>query len=259
VPPGGLTVTLEYGRAGTLLARIRRAFAFVAIVWAVAATFVAFEIAALSATSVALAFPGLFGQLFLPEAITKSVTCVVSASERSGAQPEQAASEVLTRSWLLGVSVGRDAVARQWTSVNPQLLEASATGTRELASRLAAPAPALFVPRQLAMANSEFVLFVESDRTRTAHQLAVKYSSRACELYKFGAVWGYSTMVRPAMPGERAVFAAEIHYYARRLALPEPLWESMLERTPRDATTDQLITETTALTNGMTSYLMRER
>lgn len=235
--------------------RLRKALAFVAIVWAIAATFVAFEIAAVSTTSLVSMFPDLFGRVALSRETTESTTCVVLEQEQLPARPEAAAPTTLTGSWLLGVGLGRDAVIRQVIS-SREFLDRSGSSVRQLALALGAPVPSLFVPRQLANANREFVSFVEADDRGTAHALAVKYSPRACQLYKLGAVWGYSEMVRPSLRGERAVFALEINHYARQVGLPEPLWKPMLDPTPGEAANDEVIAQTEALTNNVTSHLM---
>ena len=90
-----------------------------------------------------------------------------------------------------------------------------------LANTLGVPVPQPFVPRQLADANTEFIEFVESDANETARALARKHSSEACHLFKLGACWGYANAVRPFVPGERAIFAAEIRHHARE-RLPTP-------------------------------------
>ena len=248
-------MAVAYGRAGSFRTRLRNAVAFVAIVWAVAASFIAFEVVALAGTSLALAYPQVFGRLVLSSDTLQSTACVVGLGEAAG---ETNSREASVGSWALGVSFGRDAIARQFASANPELLAASLSGMEQVAGGLGVRAPAVFVPRQIANAHREFVSFIETDAGKTAHQLAVKYSPRACQLYKLGTVWGYSTMVRPALPGEPAVFAVEINYYARQVGLPEPLWQPMIERTPRDANRDQLMVDTNALTDDVTRHLMRQ-
>jgi hypothetical protein len=230
----------------------------VAIVWVIAATFVAFELAAVSATSLVYMFPDVFGTLALSREVTESTTCVLTPRDESPARAEVVAPTTLTGSWLLGVGLGRDAVIRQVTS-NPDFLERSESAIQQFAHALGAPVPPLFIPRQSAGANREFVSFVEADARGTAHALAVRYSPRACELYKLGAVWGYSEMVRPSLRGERAVFALEIRHYAQRVGLPEPLWKPMLHPTPSEASGEQVIAQTEELTNSVTSHLMASR
>ena len=119
--------------------------------------------------------------------------------------------------WLLGLSLGREALLRQHARGNVQVLDELGVGRSSLADRLGVPAPAVFRAEQMANANIEFVAFVEQDSGGTAHDLAATFSPQACELFKLGAFWGYSEMIRPALPGERAVFAMEIRHHARAL------------------------------------------
>ena len=235
--------------------RVRHVIAFIAIVWGVAATFVAFEVVSLSAVDLALSYPALFGDLMLSRTVTESTSCAAPArSER----PQTTISEADARvgPWLLGLSLGRDAVFRQYARSDRQVLEQLAKDRDDLAARLSVPSPQPFTPAQIANANTEFVAFVEQGgAAETARQLAATHSPRACELFKLGAVWGYSEMVRPVLPGERAVFGMEIRHYARRTDVPEALWSPMLQITSADATREAIIASTEALTDGVTAYL----
>ena len=244
------------GSARPLASRIRKAVAFVAIVWGVAATFVAFEIVSLRGMDLALSYPSVFGGIALSPVVTKSTSCVV-VSGNTREQPPSTADVSTGRAgaWLLGLNLGRDAVFRQYAEPDSTFLAELAEGLRALAERLGVPPPAVFRPRQMANANTEFVAFVEHDAGETAHRLAEHVSPNACELFKLGALWGYSEMVRPSLPGERAVFAMEIRHHALRAGVPEPLWNPMLQRTPANATADEVISQMTALTQGVTTYL----
>jgi hypothetical protein len=247
--------------ARSFASRIRHVIVFIAIVWGVAATFVAFEVASLSAVDLALSYPALFGDLMLSRTVTESTSCAApTASER----PQQSTmiSEADTRvgPWLLGLSLGRDAVFRQYAPSNRQVLEQLAKGRDDLAARLSVVSPDPFTPEQIANANSEFVAFVEQGRAaETARQLAATHSPRACELFKLGAVWGYTEMVRPLLPGERAVFGMEIRHYARLADVPEPLWSPMLQVTAADAKREDIIASTETLTDNVTAYLTGQR
>lgn len=137
----------------------------------------------------------------------------------------------------------------------PPALERRA-GDGAAAARLAVPSPEAFTPVQIANANIEFVAFVErGGAAETARQLAAAHSPRACELFKLGAVWGYSEMVRPILPGERAVFGTEIRHYGRRAGVPESVWSPMLQVTAVDATREDIIESTQAATDTVTKYL----
>jgi hypothetical protein len=234
--------------------RLRNVVAFLAIVWGVATTFVAFELVSLRGVDLALSYPALFGDIALSRTVTQSTSCEVRPGDTRRA-PAVDAGEARVGAWLLGVSVGRDALLRQYAGTNVQPLDDLDADRSALADRLGVPAPVVFRVEQMANANIEFVAFVEQDPGGTAHDLAVTLSPQACELFKLGALWGYSEMIRPALPGERAVFAMEIRHHARHAEVPEPLWSPMMQRVPADAKSEDVITEMTTLTNGVTTYL----
>jgi hypothetical protein len=241
--------------------RVRHVIVFVAIVWGIAATFVAFEVVSLSAVDLVLSHPDFFGDLMLSRTVTESTSCAAPAgSERP--QPSTTISEADARvgPWLLGVNLGRDAVFRQYAGSNRQVLEQMAKGRDEFAARLSVPSPAPFTPRQIANANTEFVEFVEEGgAAETARQLAATHSPRACELFKLGMVWGYSEMVRPLLPGERTVFGMEIRHHATRADVPASLWSPMLQPTAADARREDVIASTETLTDDVTTYLAGQR
>ena len=238
--------------AGPLAARVKRAAAFVAIVWGVAATFVVFEVAALRGTDLAIAYQELFGSLLLSSAVSDSTTCV---SDGDGAAGAAEARTARAQVWGFGLLVGHDAIFRQFQAIDPQALAELAAQIDRSAAALGVPAPERFTPRQLANANTEFVAFIEADNRATARGLARRYSPQVCHLYKLGAVWGYSEVVRRALPGERAAFAVEIRHYARLANLPEEMWRPMLAPTPAAATRAELDADTAALTDAITRHL----
>jgi hypothetical protein len=229
---------------------MKRAAAFVAIVWGVAATFVVSEIAALRVTDLAVAYQDLFGNLLLSRAVSGSRTC-------EAGNPDLVADNRASdgQAWILGLLVGHDAIFRQFTSVDSQALEALAAQADRSAAALGVNAPERFTPQYQANAHSEFVVFVEADGTETARGLARRHSTRACYLYKLGALWGYTEVLRRVLPGERAGFALEIRHYARLAEVPEELWRPMLGRTPPNATPADLDASTSALTDAMTRYV----
>jgi hypothetical protein len=47
----------------------------------------------------------------------------------------------------------------------------------------------------------------------------------------------------------------EIRYHALRADVPEPLWSPMLQRTPANATQDEVLAQMTTLTDGVTRHL----
>jgi hypothetical protein len=242
--------------AGLLATRIKRALAFVAIVWAVAGSYVAFEVASSGGTDLMSSRPELFGDLLLSRATTQSTTCLVAPGETPrGAAGGVSASEARATSWLLGIGLGSDAVVRQLRKADPQVLEPMVAHMSRVSEALGVPAPVVFVPRQIANANREFAQFVEADARETAHQLAVRYSPQACELYKLGAFWAYSAAVRVVLPDRQATYDPEIRHYARKAALPEPLWKPMVTPPPA-ADGAERAANNDAVTAGVTKYLL---
>ena len=239
----------------------RNAIVFLAIVWGIAATFVASEVVQLRAADFLLSYPAVFGDLMLSRTVTESTSCVVPAgSERPKPSMTISEADANVGPWLLGLSLGRDALFRQYAPNNRQVLDELAKGRDDLAVRLSVASPEFFAPEQFATANTAFVAFIEQGgAAETAAQLAAAHSPRACELFKLGAVWGYSEMVRPVLPGDRAVFGNEIRHYARRTEIPEPLWGPMLEITAADAKREEIIASTEAMTDAITKFLAGQR
>jgi hypothetical protein len=238
------------------VSRARQVFAFIAITWGVAATFVAVEVVLLSGFDLARHYPELFGDRMLSPTVSESTSCTVVAGSQRPQPPTISEVDARIGPWLLGLSLGRDAVFRQHAPANREVPAQLAAGRDELAARLAVHSPEHFTPRQIANANTEFVAFIEQgDAAETARQLAAGHSPRACELFKLGAVWGYSEMVRPLVPGALTVFGMEIRHYARRANVPEPLWSPMLRVTAADAPRDEIISSTEAMTDSLTKYL----
>ena len=236
--------------------RLRNLVVFVAIVWGVASTFVAFDMVQMRGADLIESYPAIFGDIALSPTVTQSTSCEVRPGDSQEQRaPVVDAGEARSGAWLLGLSLGRDALLRQYAGAKVQALDELGADRSALADRLGVPAPAVFRAEQMANANIEFRAVVEQDPGGTAHGLAVAFSPQACELFKVGAFWGYSEMVRPALPGDRAVFAMEIRHHALRAGLPEPLWSPMLQRVPADAKFDDIVAQMTALTNGVTTYL----
>jgi hypothetical protein len=241
--------------AAGLAARLKRAVAFVAIVWAVSATFIAFQAIALIGTGIALGNPDLLGDLFLPPVISRSTIC---AEQPAGAvAPRNPAA--LADAWSLGLAFGREAILRQQEIfTNPQALAELRADVEQSADKIGVPPPETFVPRQIANAHREFVAFLEGDSRQTARALAKGDSSRACHLYKLGAAWSYSEVALLILPNERNVLALEIHHYARQAGLPDELWRPMIEPQP-SVSRAEVLARTQALTLNMTRHLAESR
>lgn len=246
------------GRAGSLAKRAKRAVAFVAIVWAVAGSYVAFDVASYVGLDLIRSHPELFGDLLVMSATKQSTACVVAPGESArGATGALSTSQARAASWVLGTRLGHDAVIRQAHTADPQVLEPMVASMAQLSEMLGVPPPVLFVPRQTVQAHSEFTQFVEADGQETAHQLAVRYSPQACELYKLGAFWAYSAAIHVILGGEQATHDGAIRYHARKAALPEPLWQPMLKPAPA-ADGAQRFANDEAVTAGVTQYLLTQ-
>ena len=173
--------------------RLKGLAAFVAIVWMVAASFIAFEVVALLGVDVALSHPDALGDVMLSQATQASTACSVGPGERvEGTVPDISLNIARAAAWTLGLRVGEHAVVRQTPAAPDEMRKRSAQAVERLADSLGAPRPAPFTARQVAVANTEFVDYVEGDGAGTAHHLAVAYSVDACRLYKLGSFWGYS-------------------------------------------------------------------
>lgn len=247
------------GHGRFLRSRLGRILAFVGIVWSIAATFVLFELATLGVMDLLLSRPALLGGLALSRATRTSRTCAVEPDDRPSDARARSGAEIRATAWLMGLKMGRDALARQYASVDRRLLDQVQAEVHTLATGLGVPPPAVFVPRHLADANTEFIAHVEADPGRTARQLAVLHSPDACVHFKLGALWGYAELVRPSLPGQRTIFGAEIRHYAHQANLPAVLWEPFVERTARDASGQEIARASQALTERVTRHVGRER
>lgn len=237
-------------------ARLKRIAAFVAIVWGVAASYLAFEVVALRAMNMALAYPGLFGDVVLPKVVSESTSCHPGPMADTG-QREPPAGRA--GSFALGVAVGREAVFRQWARSNPGLIEPLAADVQREADALGVPAPGSFVPRQLADANREFIAWIEADDRGTARQLSSRFAPPACHAYKLGAAWGYSEVVRMALPSHRAAFAVEMRYYAQQIPVPEELCRPLVEPSASPAGSAELENEMDAARGRLMAFLSGAR
>ena len=236
-----------------LATRLKRAAAFVAIVWGVALSFVAFEVAILRGMDLALTYPDAFGNLLLPRAVSESTSC--QAEPADGGAREQPG--VRAGAFALGVAAGREAVFRQWARSNPAAIDPLTAHVQQAAESLGVSPPASFVPQRLANANSEFVVWIEADPRGTARQLAARHSPQACHAYKLGAVWGYSEVVRMALPAEPAVFRVEIRHYAQRIPVPPELWRPMLRPAAAPVGSAELEAEMAAVSARLVAFFNR--
>lgn len=216
------------------------------LVWGVAATFVGFD----------LVFMRVMGSFMgVSKPTVGSQTCVVEV----GPAAKSPSSEVLVGAWLLGLASGRDALARQYDSVDRETLARHIAEVAPIAESLGVPPSAIFVPQHVANANLEFIAFVEGDPSGTARRLAVRHGAQPCHLYKLGAFWGYASLVRPSLPGTRTIFGPEISHHAGEASLPPGVWRPLLEAPPADDSYREIGQDSIVLTQRVTLHLQRPR
>jgi hypothetical protein len=226
---------------------------FVAIVWAVASSYVAIQMVLQRGLGFVLAHPSWFGSVGLSAAARDSRTC-----SPDGARTAEPAADVDAVAWMLGLRVGRDAIARQYASVDADVLAAQWQDAAKLAAMAGVPAPSRFVPKHAVNANIEFVAYVESQENATARALATAHSGASCHLFKLGALWGYASMVRPALAGEHTLFSAEIRHHAQGL-IPDELTRPMVDRPPAHTTADAIFRADSMTTQRITTLLSTPR
>lgn len=235
---------------------LRHTAAFVAIVWAVAGSFALFELVALKGMDLALGMP-ILDRFLLPSATRDSTSCQPGPVGPATGRPVLSATDVRAAVWMLGWSAGRHAVARNAMNSDPRTVAQLEDSGRQLAEMLDVPPPDPFVPARTGNAFREFGSFIESADRSTARALASRHTAAACELYKLAAFWGYHSVVRTVLAGDRGPFAAEIRHHARALSLPEPLWLPMTQPIPAGRAPEQVADENLALTRAVMAHLQR--
>lgn len=248
---------MERPRPRSLPRRLKRAALFVAIVWALAGSFVAFDLLSQSAADAMLANPEALGDLALSQATRQSTACNVGPGEAAGQAGPLTAPDARAEAWMLGVHFGSD--TQSGVPSRDSATAQSVSEVERLAGRLGVPAPSSFSARRIADAHAEFVSHVEADAAGTAHRLAVRYSPEACELYKLGAFWGYAMWIRVALPGKRTALAVPIDYHGRQAGVPEPLTRAMITPASARGSRADRAAEAIALTEAVTKHLAGAR
>jgi hypothetical protein len=243
---------MERPRPRSLATRLKRAALFVAIVWALAASFVAYERLSLLILDAIVSNPES-SDLALSQATQQSTACKVGPEEAAGQPGPIAAPEARADAWMLGVYFGSDTQSGK-PSKDGTTAE-SVSEVERLAGKLSVPRPGPFSARQLANAYQEFVSHVEADAGGTAHRLAVQYSPQACQVYKLGAFWGYAMWIRVALPGTGSVMAVPINYYGRQVGMPEPLTRAMVAPASADGSRADRAAEAIALTEAVMKHV----
>src|SRR6187401_1796666 len=144
---------MERSRPRSLWTRLKRAAIFVAIVWALAASFVVYEQLSLSIANAIVSNPES-SDLALAQATQQSTACIVGPQEAAGQSGSRATPEASADAWMLGVNFGSDTQSgkpsRNHTPAEP------VSEVERLAAKLAVPTPARFSARQIANEYQEF-------------------------------------------------------------------------------------------------------
>jgi len=216
--------------------RLRGVAIFVAIVWAIAASFIAFDLLAVAGGGWVGAF-----DLALPAAVQRSTVCNVADETKTGSPETQAAA------WLLGIQAGflartaatsEDLQGDRLRAATRQIAAEARSAAEQLSARLQVPVPETYVPVNIVNAIVEFGQFIETSPYPTPEALAAAYGRRTCEIYKLGAYSGYSLLVR--IPGTVNPYEVEIRHYARRLNIPDSMWQPIVA--PVDETVPNRVT-----------------
>jgi hypothetical protein len=248
---------MEVSRPHSVASRLKHAVMFAVTVWALAASFVAFELLGFAFTRVMVANPEQAGDLLVSAATLQSSACDVAVNEAAGQAGALGEREAKADAWMLGVHFGSDTQSAAQRAPGSTL---QGNGEVErLSTELAVPAPRAFSAQNFASAHDEFVTHVEADAGGTAHRLAVSYSPEACRLFKLGAFWGYTMRIRVTLPGTSTVMSIPINYYARQVAMPEALTRAMITPMAAGGSRADRAAEAIALTEAVTRHLKGEQ
>ena len=213
--------TMVPGPFTNVLSRLKRVAAFVGIVWAVAASFIAFELASLAGFNLLLA-TGAGRALALPNAVRASTACTVSPSEHSGSLAQRPGDNVGAAAWLLGVKVGMHAQMSQWlVDQSPRTGVPAAQWATVCGRTHSRPNTRFSSSRHFCRCRNRHRSSRRTARTRTppsssrSKRIPMNRSPHcdhlrraAVSLIQGGGILGYAMMVRMALPGEGSVFSA---------------------------------------------------
>ena len=138
--------------------------------------------------------------------------------------------------------------------MNVGTLSASRKDIETLSSMARVPLPSVFAPDHAVNANTDFIAYVESEAMLTSRAFATRYAPEACRLFELDALWGYASMVRPALPGERNIFSAEIRHHAEGM-IPAELWMAMIKPTSSAVSADSIFRADAATSEKILRYL----
>ena len=242
--------------------RARHLIAFVAIVWGVAATFVAFEFISLSAVDVALSHPGLFGDLMLSRDrhgihVLRSAHWQRAAAAVDNDQRGRRSSGALAARYQPRSRCALPAV-RGFESSNARTAGSKAETTLRRDSPSPRPNPSR-PSRSPTRTPSSSRLWSKAAPPKQRGSLPRRIHLEPASCSSSGRSGATRKWFGRSFPEKRTVFGMEIRHHAMRADVPAPLWSPMLELTAADAKREDIIAATETLTDAVTTYLTGQR
>ncbi len=192
----------------------RRVVKFLAIVWSIAAGFLALEalflrISDFSLGHVAPAELALAKQSPAGAAHCREIVKGIAPVERRGTDGADH-----YRAWMLGYQFG---IANSGV---PNMIENARALARDVG------VPEMEIPKgHMAYAAHDFAVSLEEDPQCVSAALAKRYSMQHASLYKFGAAVGMT-----AGSGGILIQEPQIRVYGRAAGVPQELWQPLLEK-----------------------------
>lgn len=220
--------------------RAGRALIFLAIVWSIAAAFLALNIG----------IPALFDQAvesrWIPDSLVLPNAAKLSAHCPSGNEPREKLGDARLRevrhaAWRMGFEVGSLTGLAGMGRLDVAKLPESFERLKAFAGGLNVPAPVLPEIGQSANALHEFAVHIETDPQCTAATLSQHYGEGERAIYKLSAYIGHSASRRIAFPEISAVlFLSEIRHHAKSANVPERLLQPLLQDSMGGKTAEQI-------------------
>ena len=146
----------------------------------------------------AVSYPAVFGNIVLSQR-SRSPHRARRERQRAARHRQRSRADGRTGAWLLGLNLGRDAVFRQYAPSNRELPDQLMQGReRPGGASLRLRRPTF---RRAVRQRQHRIRRIRRAGRRKRRTSSPARSPQACELFKLGALWGYSEMVRPSSLG----------------------------------------------------------
>jgi hypothetical protein len=208
--------------------RAGRALIFLAIVWSIAAAFLALNIGIPALFDQAVQSRWIPDSLVLPNAAKLSAHCP-SENEPRTKLGDARLREVRYAAWRMGFEVGSLTGLAGMGRLDVAKLPESFERLKAFAGGLDVPAPLLPEIGQSANALHEFAVHIETDPQCTAATLSQHYGEGERAIYKLSAYIGHSASSRIAVPESGALFVPNIRHHAQSANVPEQLLQPLLQ------------------------------